>query len=172
MNTYIALLRGINVGGHKKTPMAEKSGLINVKTYIQSGNVVFQSKEKKASKLKDLIKNAIVKHFGFEVPIFVKRPSEIQSIIDACPFSKEEKLLSYFTLLQDTPSTDLVDHVRDIKYPNEVFVITSDCIYFYSAAGYGNAKYNNSFFEKKLKVSMTARNYRTMIKLIEMASNL
>ena len=78
MKTYIALLRGINVGGHKKVSMAHlrdvltKSGLENVKTYIQSGNVIFQSLKENKGELEVLIHNAIMAHFGFDVPILVR----------------------------------------------------------------------------------------------------
>jgi len=174
MITYIALLRGINVGGHKKVPMAElrevltKSGLENVKTYIQSGNIVCDYKKIDNSELEVIIKNAIAAHFDFEVPVFVRTPIELKAIFDACPFPEEEKVESYFTLLQKTPLFELVEEVGKKSYPNEKFRVTGDCIYFFSSIGYGKAKYNNNFFEKKLKVSATARNYKTMVKLLEM----
>ena len=78
MKTYIALLRGINVSGHKKVPMAElreilsKVGFVNVQTYIQSGNVIFQSIEEDTQKLTDIIQKEIKDHFGFEVPVLIK----------------------------------------------------------------------------------------------------
>jgi len=174
MTTYIILLRGINVGGHKKVPMAElrevltKSGLENVKTYIQSGNVVCDYKKIDNSELEVIIKNAIAAHFDFEVPVFVRTPLQLKAIFDACPFPQEEKMNSYFTLLQETPVPELVDEVSKKTYPNEKFEIIEDCIYFFSSTGYGRAKYSNNFFEKKLKVSATARNYKTMMKLLEM----
>lgn len=81
MNTYIALLKGINVGGHKKVPMAElrklfsKSGFENVQTYIQSGNVIFKSSEQTIT-IEDKIQKAIMAHFGFEVSVLVKTRRE------------------------------------------------------------------------------------------------
>lgn len=176
MNTYIALLRGINVGGHKKTPMAElrslleKKGFKDVKTYIQSGNVIFKSSMEDTSEIEDLIKKSILDYFEFEVPILVRTNVEIQSILDDCPFTEDEKIKSYFSLLKSIPNQHLIEEVQHIKYPNEKFEITPNCIYFYSSTGYGKAKYSNNFFEKKLKVSMTARNYRTMMKLLEMST--
>ena len=65
---------------------------------------------------------------------------------------------------------EIVDQVREISYRNEEFSITDDCIYFYSAIGYGKAKMNNNFFERKLKVTATARNYKTMLKLLSLST--
>ncbi|MDD7886890.1 DUF1697 domain-containing protein [Flavivirga sp. 57AJ16] len=176
MKTYIALLRGINVSGQKKIPMAKlrelltNSGLEGVQTYIQSGNVIFKSSEKDIHKLELKIHEAIKTHFGFEVPILVKTPEDLQYIFDNCPFPDEKKTNSYFTLLYSVPDKGLIDDVSKITYPNETFVIANNCIYFYCSTGYGKAKYNNNFFERKLKTTATARNYKTMVKLIAMSS--
>lgn len=176
MKTYIALLRGINVGGHKKILMRElrellsKVGLEDVQTYIQSGNVILQSPEENMEKLELKIHDAIKKHFGFEVPVLVKTPGELQQTFDDCPFPEEKKVNSYFTMLYTVPDKELVEGVSQISYPNEEFVITESCIYFYCSVGYGNAKFNNNFFERKLKTTATARNYKTMVKLNAMSS--
>lgn len=178
MKTYIALLRGINVGGQKKIPMAGLcelltiSGLENVQTYIQSGNVIFQSSKENAQKLELIIHEAIKVHFGFEVPVLVKTDSELQGIFNDCPFSEEKTTNSYFILLYNTPDKDLVEKLSEINYPNEEIIISNNCIYFYSAIGYGRTKYNNNFFERKLKVTATARNYKTMAKLLSLSVDL
>ena len=174
MKTFIALLRGINVGGHKKILMAdlrallESKGLINVQTYIQSGNVVFNSFVK-ASECEELISKAIQKKYGWEVPVLVRTPNEIKNIMNNCPFSEEKKQKSYFTLLSEAPDQDLIEETQSMSYPNEEFIITYSCIYFYSE-NYGKTKFNNNFFERKLKVRTTARNYRTMMKLVSLSS--
>lgn len=176
MKTYIALLRGINVSGQKKVPMAalrellSDSGLKGVETYIQSGNVIFKSPEKDIQKLELKIHEAIKTHFGFEVPILVKTPEYLQGVFDNCPFPEEKKTNSYFTLLYTVPDKNLIKEAANMSYPNEEFVITNDCIYFYCSTGYGKAKYSNNFFERKLKTTATARNYKTMVKLIAMSS--
>jgi len=175
MKTYIALLRGINVGGHKKVPMAElrallsKSRLENVQTYIQSGNVIFQSNESVKHVLEDSIHNAIKDHFGFEVPVLVRNRAEIKTIFNNCPFPEEKKVNSYFTMLSEIPNKDLVDEASQKIYPNEAYIILKDCIYFFCATGYGNAKFNLNFFERKLKVNATSRNYKTMVKLLSLS---
>jgi len=172
MQTYIALLRGINVG-NKQMKMAdlkllfEELGLADVVTYIQSGNVVFASESKNG--LAEKISKGIQKSFGFEVPVLVKTVSEIEGILAACPFSEEKKKASYFILLNEPPAKNLMDKVSQEAYPGEEFNITENCVYLFASKGYGVAKCNNNFFEKKLGVAATTRNYRTLAKLIELA---
>ncbi len=174
MKTYIALLRGINVSGHKKILMAdlkllfENLGFQEVQTYIQSGNVVFQSTTK-AKECEQLIYNSILKKYGWEVPILVKTASEIKFILDICPFPQEKKEKSYFVLLQSAPSSSTILETKKIKYSNEEFAITNSCIYLYSELGAAKSKLSTNFFERKLKVKATARNYRTMVKLLSLA---
>lgn len=178
MNTYIALLRGINVGGQKKVPMAELRvlflalGFQKVETYIQSGNVVFQILEDDIDKLESSIHQAIISHFGFDVPILIKTPEMLQQIFDGCPFSEEQTMNSYFMLLYNSPDKDLVEEISKLSNDNETFMVTGDCIYFHSAFGYGKTKFNNNFFERKLKVTATARNYKTMVKLLSLSAEI
>ncbi len=173
MNTYISLLRGINVGGHKKLKMDdlkllfEELGFEDVVTYIQSGNVVFSAKEGKG--LSQKISKEIEKKFGWEVPVLVKTVDTIAKILANCPFEETKKAEAYFMLLASPPKEELMETVRKISYPNEEFVLTTECVYIYFGNGYGNAKLNNNFFEKKLEVAATTRNYRTLAKLVELA---
>lgn len=176
MNTYIALLRGINVGGHKKILMTDLRVLLEelnfkkVQTYIQSGNIVFQSSNGNISAIENAIKNKILKLYGFEVPVLVKTQQELKSIFNNCPFLEKKKVNSYFMPLFTNPSAKLIKDLNLVKSPNEEFFITENCVYFYCNIGYGKIKFGNNFFERKLKVSATARNYKTMVKLLEMAS--
>jgi len=178
MTSYIALLRGINVSGQKKMPMAElrellsKSGLENVETYIQSGNVVFQTSEQDKSELEQMIQLHIQEHFGFQVPVLVKTSKDLKSILDEFPFSEEKKENSYFTLLHDIPDAGLVYETSKEVYQNEEFIIKKNCVYFYPANGYGKAKCDNNFFERKLKVTATTRNYKTILKLLSLSSEI
>ncbi len=176
MKTYIALLRGINVSGQKKIPMDElreslsNSGLENVQTYIQSGNMIFQSSEEKKSDLETKIHNAIKSYFGFDVPVLVLTPDKLNEIFNNSPFPQSEKEKSYFMFLYEKPDETLVSEVSQLNYPNEEFIITDNSVYFYCATGYGKAKCSNNFFERKLKVTATARNYKTMVKLLSLSA--
>jgi uncharacterized protein (DUF1697 family) len=177
MKTYVAFLRGINVSGQKRIPMAElrellaKTGLSNIETYIQSGNVIFQSSEKSKENLESQIHNAIKSHFGFEVPVLILNPKELKQIFNACPFPENQKTESYFMLLFESAEGMLVNEISNLSNSNETFQITDSCIYFYSAIGYGKSKFNNNFFEKKLKITATARNYKTMVKLLSLLAD-
>ncbi|MEL6811617.1 MAG: DUF1697 domain-containing protein [Bacteroidota bacterium] len=172
METYIALLRGINVSGQKRILMAdlrllfESLGLVDVRTYIQSGNVLFKTSE--GNGLAEKIAKAIEVKYGWKVLILVKTASELVKIVEKCPFSDEKKQKSYFVLLDQPPSEDRIRATQELSHQNEEFQITSNCVYIFYAEGAGKAKWGNNWFERKLKVNATARNYRTLRKLIEM----
>lgn len=173
MNTYIAFLRGINVGGQKKIHMSDLKllfqsiGFSDVRTYIQSGNVLFCAVGNKD--LPKRIRKGIMDKYGWDVFVFVRTPKEIATILAICPFSEEKKVHSYFILLSEAPDKSLVAELSKVQTPDEEFFITPDCVYFYSGIGYGRSRFNNNFFERKLKVRGTARNYRTLSKLVELA---
>lgn len=179
MKRFVALLRGINVSGQKKVPMADlrnllgNIGLQNVKTYIQSGNVVFESDINNTDEILKLIENSILDKFGFEVPVLVKYAEELRSIIDTNPYNNQndlEQKLIYFVLFLELPNNKLLNAFKEESYPDEEFTIIKDCLYLNCRQGYGNAKLNNNLIERKLKIIATTRNYRTMSKLLEMAT--
>ena len=175
MKTYVALIRGINVGGHKKVPMAilrdvlNKADFQDVKTYIQSGNIVFKSTEKNSKTIERIIQKSIESYFSFLVPVIVKTKEELQFIFDSCHLSDEKRRESYFVLFDDIPDSELVKEVESITFENEEFSIVRDCLYFYSSTGYGRTKFNMNSIEKKLKVNATSRNFKTIVKLLELA---
>ncbi len=177
MPTYIALLRGINVSGQKKIPMAELRNMLHkmafkdVSTYIQSGNVVFASDEKDTVILEAKIKRHIKDTFKFDVPVLVKSKTDFEKIVQQNPYTDPEDLENkqvYFVLLQNAPNTENVEAFQKVVCENEKFVIGENCVYLLCKNGYGNAKLNNNLVERKLKVEATTRNYRTMVKLLEM----
>ncbi len=171
----IALLRGINVGGHKKfskadqLDMAKQLGFQDIQIYLHTGNWIFSS-EKKRNDLEAEISAAILKKYDWEVPVIVKTVSEIRNMLELCPFPKETLEKSYFILLQSVPSPANVAMLKEVSYPNELVHYTQECIYFYPAIGAGRAKMSTNFFEKILKVTATARNFNTITKLIALAS--
>jgi uncharacterized protein (DUF1697 family) len=178
MKTYIALLRGINVSGHKLIKMTElkemfeKAGFSNVSTYIQSGNVVFSAKEKDVDSIQGVIKTNILKTFGFEVDILVLTAEKLKQIKENHSFlaGNENQLKAiYFTLLAEKPNEELINELGKLEQIDEFFNITDEVIYCFYPNGYGKAKWHNVFFEKKLKVNCTTRNYNTMNKLTELS---
>jgi len=178
MFVYIALLRGINVSGQKKIKMVdlrsklEKLPFYDVKTYIQSGNLVFKSKEADPIKLQILITEEIAKSFGFEVPVVVKSHLEFKQIVQANPYTNIDDITAkkiYFTILQQAAVPEALPNLDPKNYPNELFQITQNCVYLNCKNGAGKAKLNNNIIESKLEVLATTRNHRTMLKLLEMA---
>jgi len=169
MTTYISLLRGINVSGQKKILMDdlrklyEQLGFMGVKTYIQSGNIIFDAKGKQ---LKEKIESGIKKKFGLQVSVLIKSIKEFAKILQDNPFSDEKV---YFTFLFSKPEIIDFSVIDRFKKANEEIKIHDGVIYFHCLDGYGKTKLSNNFFENKLKVIATTRNLRTVKKLIEIA---
>ncbi len=178
MKTYIALLRGINVSGQKLIKMAElktmfeKTGFKKVVTYIQSGNVVFLAKANDNVLLSEQIKKAILETFGYDVDVQVLEADQLKKIKESNSFLKgnEDQLKSiYYTLLAEKPAIELVAELNKLEQTTEFFKITDEAIYCFYPNGVGRSKHNGLFFEKKLKVSCTTRNYNTISKLVELS---
>ena len=181
MKTYISILRGINVSGHKLIKMDTLRqlyadlGFENVKTYIQSGNVVFQFKKAEKKMLAEKIEKKITKRFGFKVPVLVRELDEYKAIIKQNPFTKKpQRDISFLhiTFLSDQPTEENVAKIKSGQYQLDEFQLIDKSIYLYCPNGYGNSKLTNSFFETKLKVTATTRNWKTANELIAIAGKL
>ena len=175
MKSYISILRGINVGGRKRIKMAELKELYksldfqNVKTYIQSGNVVFRYKEMSPLEIVK-IENKIKEVFGFDVAVFIRTKDELQKIIENNPFKNEDVNKLYVTFLSGIPLKKPIREIEDMKDASEKFVILDKEVYLFISGGYGKTKLSNDFFEKKLKLSATTRSLKTVNKLFEIAN--
>ncbi len=180
MMVYISILRGINVSGQKLIKMAalkqmyEKLGFHNVKTYLQSGNVIFSSNEKSITKLEMLITAQIEKDFGFTVPVIVFNSETLKSIITHNPFLKDaEKDPAFFhvTFLAATPEVYDKQSILEKRSANEEVHFSDRALYLYCPNGYGTTKLNNNFLESKLKVTATTRNWKTTNELLKLSSD-
>lgn len=175
MNTYIVLLRGINVGGHKKVIMAElrellsRLGFTNVQSYIQSGNIVLNSSKVSLLEIEKTIADGIKSQYGFEVSVMAIKPKTLQTIFENNPFEEEVKKKSLFVLLHKAPSDEDIAIAESKEYHGETYIITKKCLYLYSEMGYGKAKFNLNYFERKLKTFATVRNYNTVVKLLSLS---
>ncbi|UZR97027.1 DUF1697 domain-containing protein [Chondrinema litorale] len=171
---YIALLRGINVSGQKKIKMAElKTMFIDLKldkvqTYIQSGNVIFESNEKDSLLLAEKIKAKILDTFGFDVDVFVYNKEDFAKRVNASPFKDEAIESLYFTFLSEQPKEIPTEKIEKAKKESESIHFDGDTIYLCYKEGYGKSKVTNNFFEQKLKLKATTRNWKTSQKLLEM----
>ena len=179
MATFISILRGINVSGHKKILMAdlkalyENLGFNNILTYIQSGNVVFDYIKKKNNvAIAKMIEDAIEKEYKFQVPVLIKQADELISTIHNNPFTEEagaDHSRVAVTFLESQPTSENLSKLEGVDYPPDRFIIDGLNIYIFCPKSYGNSKLSNNFFENKLKVRATTRNWKTINKLVEMS---
>jgi len=176
MKKYISMLRGINVSGQKKIRMEELKTLYNslnfknIKTYIQSGNVIFESPDSDISELANKIENKIKQTFGFSVTVIIRTKNEFHNLIVSNPFygeRKEDIKKLHVTFLSATPSASSLREIDKFKDKSDQMVIVGKEIYLFCPNGYGRTKLTNSFFEKKLNVSATTRNWKTVNKLYD-----
>ncbi len=182
MQTYIAILRGINVSGQKKILMAdlkkllEELGFKQVTTYIQSGNVVFKTSKKATdAALAKSIEDKIAEKYHFQVPVLVRTEQEWNQCIQQNPFLKNasidiEKL--HVTFLDELPESSKIEALKAFEYTRDEFIINGKEIYLHCPINYGETKLSNQFFENKLKVRATTRNWKTVNKLTELAAQL
>jgi uncharacterized protein (DUF1697 family) len=175
------MLRGINVSGQKKVPMKELKELYeelkfkNVTTYIQSGNVVFMTEQSDDKVLSKKIEEKIFKHFGFEVPVINRTVKEMQAVIKGNPYLKEKNFdeeRNYITFLAETPAKEKLEKLNEYQFPPERYIVKGKELYLSLPNGAGRAKLSNNFFESKLKVTATTRNWRTVNELVRIAEEL
>jgi uncharacterized protein (DUF1697 family) len=172
MQTCISFLRGVNMTGHNKINMAElttlfkKSGFKDAETYIQSGNVIFNNAEKlPLQQIALKIEEEISRKFRYTIPAIIRTTEDVREIISANPFSGEENFdpaRLAVILLYEYPRNEQIEKVRDVKYPPDKFKIIGREIFIYCPNGFGKTKLYTNFFEKKMAVIGTARNWKTI----------
>ena len=173
--TFVSILRGINVGGHRKILMQdlkllyEDLGFVHVKTFIQSGNVIFQTQNSISEDIfSDRIENAIKTSFHFEVPVIIRTADKLQRILSSNPFLLEENIDTdklHLTLLKNIPKPGIPGNTNNSDFLPDRFAINERDIYLYCPGGYGNTRLSNALFEKMFRSVATTRNWRTIISL-------
>jgi uncharacterized protein (DUF1697 family) len=175
-STYVALLRGVNVGGKHKLPMKElveicsKNECGNVRTYIQSGNVVFTAPASVAKRLAHTLAKKIEQHFGFPVPVVLRSREQLEQVARNNPFLKAGKPEStlYVSFLTDEPTAEAIGKLDPNRSAPDEFRVVGSEIYFYFPNGLGNSKLTSAYFDSRLATVGTARNWTTLLKLVEM----
>jgi len=179
MQTFIAILRGINVGRKRKIKMADLRknlkdlGYENIRTYIQSGNVIFKSHHHSKQELEEQIESMIREEYEFNVPAIVKTSEELHGIWHGNPYVNERNediAKLHVTFLTEAPTQIQKQAISEIDQPTDEFVVDGEFIYLFCPEGYGRTKFNNQFFERKLDVKATTRNWKTVRKLYEMSN--
>lgn len=172
---YVALLRGINVGGHRPVPMTdlrrvvEGIGHADVVTYIQSGNVVFSSAEGDARKVADELETALLDAFGFAVEVVVRSADEMADIVAANPFvARRAHTKDLYVAFARDPIRGAPD--VDRTYEPDEFCVAPFVVYMHTPAGYGRTKLSATVLQRVAGSSVTARNWHTVTKLADLAA--
>lgn len=180
MTTYIALLKGINVGGKNIIKMVDlkqhlvTTGLNNIRTYIQSGNVLFES-EKEEKILREELEQEIHRKFGFQVPVVLRTNDEMEQIISRCPYTKEEIETAeankevevfYVAFFNELPSNEDLKYFSDTKTENESFKIVGRDMYMLFSDSIRFSKLAATL--QKIKTVNTVRNWKTINKLLSL----
>ena len=170
MTIYVALLRAVNVGGTGKLPMADlkilcgDAGFLRAKTYIASGNVVFESKAA-AAKVKAELEMRLRSHAGKRIDVLLRTAAEMRAVLKANPFPKAAPNFTYALFLNEKPPRDTLDRVGGLN--DEEIKLGKREIYVHYPTGVGRSK---------LKIpaakSGTARNMNTVAALVEIAATL
>jgi uncharacterized protein (DUF1697 family) len=173
------MLRGVNVGGRKKMTMEglrrlyEGLNFDQVATYVQSGNVIFDGPERDPSTLAKRIEDRIEMSYGYRVPVLIRRTDEFERILRGNPYLKNGNADSsklYVTFLYDVPSKRKLEDLKPSGADGDAFSVRGREIYLHCPNGYGRTRLTNAFFEKKLNMPATTRNWNTVISLFRIAT--
>lgn len=175
--TYVALLRGINVSGQKKITMPDLQKLVgalghaDVSTYIQSGNVIFRSSATNPAGVAIGIEEAIERDLGFTVTVVLRTRDELGHVIETNPFLRPGIDLAHLhvTFLTNLPTSAVLSSLNVQTVGPDEFRALGREIYLHCPQGYGRTKLNNAFWERRLHIAATTRNWNTVTRLFQLA---
>jgi uncharacterized protein (DUF1697 family) len=177
---HVALLRGVNVGGKNSLPMADlaamftAAGCTEVRTYIQSGNVVFVAKAAVAARVPTVVAAAIEKRFGFQSPVVVRTADALRLVGEKNPFlsSRVDTTRLHVAFLADAATAARVATLDPKRSPPDAFRVAKDRreLYLHFPNGAGKTKLTNVYLDKTLGTVSTMRNWNTVTKLIELVT--
>ncbi len=173
---YVALLRGVNVGGRNKLPMADlrdifsAAGYSAVRTYIQSGNVVFEAEEDLAERTPEIVTESIRRRFGYETVVVVRSREELRQVADSNPFdtSGDPRFLQV-AFLEHAPDAEAIARLDPQRSPPDAFAVRGRHVYLHYPAGVARSKLTNEYLAAQLQTASTMRNWRTVLRLLELA---
>lgn len=176
MPVYVSMLRGVNVSGRNRIPMAdlrdlyERHGHTDVATYVQSGNVVSRAASRSAGAVERAIGRAIADDLGLDIAVLVRTPAQLDHVLDGNRFlpSGDPKLL-HVTFLATSPGRGRVAALDERVHAPDEFHVVGREVYVSCPGGYGRTKINNAWFEQKLQVVATTRNWKTVGELAALA---
>ena len=178
MACYVALLRGVNVGGKNLMPMRTLAALFadagcgSVRTYIQSGNVLFDASTSAAARVPLLVSKAIAKQLGFAAPVILRSAAELAQVVAGCPFvpARDDIQTLSVLFLREVPAASGVKALDPARSPPDEFAVRGKHVYLHCPGGFARTKLTNDYFDRKLATVSTGRNWRTIVKLAELAS--
>jgi uncharacterized protein (DUF1697 family) len=180
MTTYVALLRGVNVGGKNKLPMKDlaaifvEAGCADVRSYIQSGNVVFRASPREATTLPGWISDKVAERFGHRPPVMLRTLEQVEAVLRNNPFlhgGVDENAL-HVVFLADLPGPERVAGLDPNRSAPDAFVVRGQEIYLHLPNGVADSKLTNAYFDSKLGTISTGRNWRTVNKLADLLRSL
>jgi uncharacterized protein (DUF1697 family) len=177
MATYVAMLRGINIGSRIRLSMADLRQVVEaaagqrVRTYVQSGNVVFSIANRDPASVATIIEKGIGAAGGPSVAVIVRSAAEMAAIAARRPFPAADPAHLHVTFLAGTPDAKLVSALDAAAFEPDQFTVAGQEVYLYCPNGYGRSRLSNDFFEKKLGVRATTRNWRSVTALAELAGS-
>jgi uncharacterized protein (DUF1697 family) len=174
--SFVALLRGVNVGGKNKLPMKDvaalfgAAGCADVRTFIQSGNVLFKADSRLAARLPDLIAARIADDFGYRTPVILRTADQLAEVVSSNPFFAAGADLDalHVLFLADAPGQDRINGLDAHRSPPDTFLVRGQEIYLNCPNGVARTKLTNTYFDTKLATVSTGRNWRTVTKLLEL----
>jgi uncharacterized protein (DUF1697 family) len=174
---HVALLRGINVGGKHSLPMKDlaamflDAGCREVRTYIQSGNVVFQAAPPLAQRVPGIIANAVQDRFGFEPPVVTRTLAELRDVTKRNPFLRAgvDPATLHVAFLAGAPGKAKAGALEPERFRPDAFALRGREIYLHCPNGLGRSKLTNAYFDSRLATTSTVRNWRTVLTLLELA---
>jgi uncharacterized protein (DUF1697 family) len=178
MPSYVALLRGINVGGHKPIAMARlrealtAAGMQDVRTYIASGNVVFRARKASARTIAQQVERVIEETFAHEVTVFVRTFTELERIVDNNPFRDDTTKTDatvHVWLLSAAPAAEKAKELTAMSVPGDELRIIGDTMYQLRSGGFSDSLFARIPIEKRLAVLATARKLSTLESLLKLA---
>ena len=176
MQTFIALLRGINVGGHRVIAMADlralfaAAGAAEVVTHIQSGNVVFRHASDSPAQLASQLESEIAKATGFDVAIVLRSAAEWDAVVTDNPFADADADHLHVSFFASSPPAGALDPIDAVAHRPERFALARRELYLYLPGGLGRSKLVAALGKLKPITAATTRNWRTVLKLLELAS--
>ena len=175
---FAALLRGINVGGKNKLSMRDLCALLGtlgheeVVSYIQSGNVVFRSADPDPARVSKALEGAIGEHLGATVTVLLREHAELAAVAGGNPFLEHGLAASrlHVLFLSDAPAGERVETLEPERSPGDQFAVSGRTVYLSYPNGSGRSKLTLDYFERRLGLAGTMRNWNTLLKLVELTS--